>query len=530
VVIKIKIMSLNKVLMVSCFCLSIFKIDAQQIPEYLDCVKINHLYRKACHNCFQHSVINTFSAALNETRVVELDIHSHKHGGNEASSGVWYVRHSENTNNSNNCVNTVNGQDNQDFGICLENLQDWSWAHPGHDPIIVFVDLKPPGAISTANGDFFRPNHSTTDLDNVFKQFALQMGGLDMIYKPSDLKGNFSSPREAAQNENWPSLGNLKNKIIFVLTGANSHLHEYVVNLGGSAMAFIAVKLDVFSNISNGYRPQAYSFASFQEVAFYNLNDGQTAAVGQYLELNGFMSRVWDGHSSTSASQYGGSIAANMNNIAIKNIYANNLNTNMNGELTNIHYVTTGGTTTSPQYIKSQYNSILQSALIKVTAQNLIIEAGTHYNIRAGEEVDLLPGVDIRPGSNTDISIGNCIDYSVNLRPTNTSGGEELLEQQMEHLFIDNQVITKTTDDVVEKLVKEPFVYPNPTTGVFNVDISRFDNSGLIEVYNIIGKKVFSRTILSSELVVNLINQPKGIYLVKVTIGGSVFNEKIIHQ
>jgi len=53
-------------------CLSI----NSQVPAHLDCVKINHLYRKACHNCYDPSVVNnTFYQSVGMTRVVEIDIH-----------------------------------------------------------------------------------------------------------------------------------------------------------------------------------------------------------------------------------------------------------------------------------------------------------------------------------------------------------------------------------------------------------------------------------------------------------------------
>jgi len=39
--------------------LSVFmlNIQGQQIPQYLDCVKLNHLYREACHNLYEYDVV-----------------------------------------------------------------------------------------------------------------------------------------------------------------------------------------------------------------------------------------------------------------------------------------------------------------------------------------------------------------------------------------------------------------------------------------------------------------------------------------
>jgi len=73
-------------------------------------------------------------------------------------------------------------------------------------------------------------------------------------------------------------------------------------------------------------------------------------------------------------------------------------------------------------------------------------------------------------------------------------------------------------------------LYPNPTTGVFNVDVNTFGGTALIEVYSIVGKQVFSKTISNNKLEINITNQPKGVYFVKVTLGENIFNEKIIYQ
>ena len=517
--------------------LSINKSVGQQIPQYLECVKLNHLYRKASHNSYSADGLS-LKDVLDITRVIELDVHSHKDSGGEADPTVWYVRHHENTNNKNNCVNKYNGSSNQDFGICLDNVREWSSVNQGHNLIIVFIDLKTPlNTYIGGSNDFFRPDHSTTHLNQVFIDFANTMGGADVLYKPSDLQGNFTDIRTAAQNGNWPSLGNLKNKIMFVLTGANKHLNEYLTNVGTGAMAFVAVSPKKGANPSgiDLTYPNDISSANLPHVAFYNLEDNQTGTAGSFLESRGLMSRSWQvdgitvpaGGTNTSPAQYGGSIAANINNIAITNIHDNNLNANMNGELNNIHYVTIGGgLPSSPQLIRSQYDNILQSALIKVTAQNLIVEAGTHYNIRAGEEVDLLPGVDIRSGANTDISIGNCVDYSTNLRPANTGTDDEYLE---EHLLIDGQTVSNN-EEHLELEQHKVLIYPNPTNGFLNIELNNFEELAFIEVYNVMGKQVLSKTVSSNELLIDITNQPKGIYFVKVTSGENSFNEKIIYQ
>lgn len=59
-------------------------------------------------------------------------------------------------------------------------------------------------------------------------------------------------------------------------------------------------------------------------------------------------------------------------------------------------------------------------------------------------------------------------------------------------------------------------IYPNPTNGIFSVDWNQ-DISG-IEIYTILGKKIYSAAPLdhSNQLIINLSEQPSGIYFVNL--------------
>ncbi len=75
-------------------------------------------------------------------------------------------------------------------------------------------------------------------------------------------------------------------------------------------------------------------------------------------------------------------------------------------------------------------------------------------------------------------------------------------------------------------------VYPNPGSGIFiinnNVHIS------LIEIYSMLGDKIYSsdhfQTNTSSRFQIDLSNQPKGIYFVKIYNGDKIHTEKIVIQ
>jgi len=74
-------------------------------------------------------------------------------------------------------------------------------------------------------------------------------------------------------------------------------------------------------------------------------------------------------------------------------------------------------------------------------------------------------------------------------------------------------------------------IYPNPTTGQIAIELGTIVSEVLVEIYDVMGKKVFAATTLENNLQIDISDQPKGIYLVRVVDGGKVvFTEKIIYQ
>ncbi len=69
-------------------------------------------------------------------------------------------------------------------------------------------------------------------------------------------------------------------------------------------------------------------------------------------------------------------------------------------------------------------------------------------------------------------------------------------------------------------------IYPNPNNGTFTV--TNADNQGMkVEVFNVLGSRIYSKTSADGSLLVNLEDHAKGFYLVKVTINGMTTTTKI---
>lgn len=74
-------------------------------------------------------------------------------------------------------------------------------------------------------------------------------------------------------------------------------------------------------------------------------------------------------------------------------------------------------------------------------------------------------------------------------------------------------------------------IYPNPNTGVFNIennnDVFRVFS---IKVINIMGKTVYHKESISAgKTKINIKSQQKGIYFVKVMANGKIITKKMVY-
>lgn len=77
-------------------------------------------------------------------------------------------------------------------------------------------------------------------------------------------------------------------------------------------------------------------------------------------------------------------------------------------------------------------------------------------------------------------------------------------------------------------------VYPNPTKGELFVDIVNAanetfeDNKSTITVWDVQGKFLHSIVVTNPKVIVNLSNEPNGIYILKLNINGKVHHIKVV--
>lgn len=250
----------------------------------VDTASYDDVAQVACHNCYETKYADTFFSTLNGTRVVEIDFRDTRFGTvNTSFPGKWFVSHFRRggSGNNNNC--TGNGQGTNDLEACLKDVLNWSNHNPNHDVITVYLDKK-------QNWSGVNEGRRPADLDALLNRIFS-----NKIYKPSDLKRTHPSLREAA-HRGWPSMNMLKGKIIFVLTGDNSKLHEYVQDRQGNAKSFVAARANEANDV-NGL-PNDFNRTTAKWVVFFNIKSGDENRGGSWLadiRRKNYVSRIWNG-------------------------------------------------------------------------------------------------------------------------------------------------------------------------------------------------------------------------------------------
>jgi len=72
-------------------------------------------------------------------------------------------------------------------------------------------------------------------------------------------------------------------------------------------------------------------------------------------------------------------------------------------------------------------------------------------------------------------------------------------------------------------------IYPNPSSGKVTIKIEGVSNNSL-EIYDIMGRKIMNKVNFKNEYRINLTRHPKGIYLLKITSGNTMYTKNIIYR
>jgi hypothetical protein len=103
----------------------------------------------------------------------------------------------------------------QPFIACLQQVRDWSHAHPNHVPIFILVETKqgaPHGDLHLTVPEIF----TSATFDALDAEIRSVFPANEVI-TPDDVRGHYATLNEAVLAGNWPTLASARGKVIFLM-------------------------------------------------------------------------------------------------------------------------------------------------------------------------------------------------------------------------------------------------------------------------------------------------------------------------
>lgn len=234
-----------------------------RVTSSTDNTPYNHWFQAGVHNTYEHTndkeKQGIYGFLKHSSTLIELDIHS-------GSSDDFEVYHTSNPDDA-NCNAHLANNDTMQSGIklsdCLKAIKDFHDDYPNHHVITVWVELKGDDIWSNANG-------------NVLNQLLIEHLGDEILIDQSEIQGQHNSLRDAVNIDGWPTLGELRGKVIVVLFNyltPNQRLDDYQDSVIDTPRAFVAPNMHKPANIT-GNVDEPEDFTSEEDkgsVIFYSL-------------------------------------------------------------------------------------------------------------------------------------------------------------------------------------------------------------------------------------------------------------------
>jgi hypothetical protein len=103
----------------------------------------------------------------------------------------------------------------QPFTGCLEQIRQWSHAHPGHIPIFILVETKegkPRGQLHMTE-----PEPFTSSAFDALDAEIRSVFPPEELITPDDVRGHYDILNQAVLAGNWPTLASARGKIVFLM-------------------------------------------------------------------------------------------------------------------------------------------------------------------------------------------------------------------------------------------------------------------------------------------------------------------------
>jgi hypothetical protein len=99
---------------------------------------------------------------------------------------------------------------------CLQHVEDWSTAHPGHVPVMILIEAKT-GLLPITPEDL---DALDVEIRSVFDD--------DPLVTPDLVRGEHETLEEAVLTDGWPTLGAVRGRVLFGLDNGDQVMDDYV--------------------------------------------------------------------------------------------------------------------------------------------------------------------------------------------------------------------------------------------------------------------------------------------------------------
>ena len=187
-----------------------------------DVLRVNHIQAKGTHNSFHlknaAKVIPEWDyefapldVQLDKQCVRQLEIDVHYVPGTPTSrtaKATWQVFHVPFVDPKSSCPTLT---------ACLTLVKTWSDAHNGHHLLFLLIEPKDDLDAEKIAGHY-------DELDAAI----LAVWPKDRLLRPDDVRGSHKTLRAALEANGWPTLGQTRNKAMFVMLDSGAHRTNYL--------------------------------------------------------------------------------------------------------------------------------------------------------------------------------------------------------------------------------------------------------------------------------------------------------------
>ena len=208
---------------------------ADAAPSLDDQLRLDQLQARGTHNSY-HDYEDTPSVAEWRYRHAPLDVQLGAQGLRQLELDVHLMRTSDALEVFHlPLVDEVSTC--RRFADCLEQVRAWSADHPRHVPILIFIEPKDDLARAAAQvGDEGAVDEVvlTGHLDRIDQDIRTAFPPAQLL-TPDELQGRHASIRARLDAEGWPTLGEVRGRVMFVLLDRGELFDEYTA--GGTTLA-----------------------------------------------------------------------------------------------------------------------------------------------------------------------------------------------------------------------------------------------------------------------------------------------------